>query len=145
MYSGYGHFSANEITFGRTPQLRSTAKSQEEEEALKNASGYVPGRGALATASRGDDSPFSAFGLTLATCEKADIRQSPNGLWIYEEGGKRELEIPPDTARGEAEFEELYQAVVNDVPPLHDGRWGAATHESRSQSCSRRVRAERSS
>jgi phthalate 4,5-cis-dihydrodiol dehydrogenase len=129
VYSGYGHFSANEITFGRTPQLRSTAKSSEEEEALKNASGYVPGRGAAATATRSDESPFSTFGLTLATCEKADIRQSPKGLWIYEEGGRRELEIPPDAARGEAEFEELYQAVVNDVPPLHDGRWGAATHE----------------
>jgi phthalate 4,5-cis-dihydrodiol dehydrogenase len=131
VYSGYGHFDANEITFGNPVRLRApaTATTPEEEEALKNASGYVPGRGAAATVAPPAESPFSAFGLTLATCEKADIRQSPKGLWIYDENGKHELEMPPDESRGEAEFEELYQAVTNNVPPLHDGRWGGATHE----------------
>ena len=132
VYSGYGHFDASELTFGRYPQLRapSSARTQEEEEALKNAMGYVPGRGTAApNTGRGEDGSFTAFGLTLVTCEKADIRQSAHGLYIYEDGGKRELVIPPDEARGEAEFEELYQAVANDVPPLHDGRWGVATHE----------------
>jgi phthalate 4,5-cis-dihydrodiol dehydrogenase len=98
------------------------------EEAAKNASGYTPGRAGNAT-ERAADGSFTAFGLTLVSCEKADLRQSPDGIWLYDENGRREVVLPTDEARGEAEFEELYQAVRNNVPPLHDGGWGAATHE----------------
>jgi phthalate 4,5-cis-dihydrodiol dehydrogenase len=130
IYSGYGHFNTDEITWG-TGYRRSTpgvTLTPEEEEAAKNASGYVAGRG-VGASRRTDEAPFSTFGLTLVSCEKADLRQSPHGIWVYEPEGRREIELPPDEARGEAEFEELYQAVTNNVPPLHDGRWGAATHE----------------
>jgi phthalate 4,5-cis-dihydrodiol dehydrogenase len=130
VYSGYGHFSTNELTWGPELRLRAPAgaRTAEQEEAAKNAMGYVAGRGAAATA-RSEEAPFTTFGLTLVSCEKADIRQSPHGIWVYEESGRREIVLPPDEARGEAEFEELYQAVTNNVPPLHDGRWGVATHE----------------
>jgi phthalate 4,5-cis-dihydrodiol dehydrogenase len=90
--------------------------------------GYVAGRGAGGSR-RAEEAPFTTFGITLVSCEKADLRQSPQGIWVYEESGRREIVLPPDEARGEAEFEELYQAVTNGIPPLHDGRWGAATHE----------------
>lgn len=71
--------------------------------------------------------PF--FGLTIATCERADIRQSPNGLFVYDDSGRHELELPIEEQRGEAELEELYEAVVHGRPLVHDGRWGQATHE----------------
>lgn len=132
VYSGYGHFSTGEITFGRDPfagaRSRPRASSTAEEEAAKNAMGYTSGRTGTTT-ERSDDGSFTTFGLTLVSCEKADLRQSPHGIWVYDENGKREITLPPDEARGEAEFEELYQAVRNNVPPLHDGGWGAATHE----------------
>jgi predicted dehydrogenase len=132
VYSGYGHFNTDEITWGSGfSRLRAPSgpRNVEAEEAAKNAMGYVPGRSASITNARSEAAPFSTFGLTLVSCEKADLRQSPHGIWVYDENGRREIELPPDEARGEAEFEELYQAVTNGVPPLHDGRWGAATHE----------------
>ncbi len=63
------------------------------------------------------------------SCEHGDIRQTPTALRIY--GDERVWEVP--VAAGErgraAELEELYQAVVNERPVFHDGRWGEATLE----------------
>lgn len=132
IYNGYGHFDAAEITFGRSyrPSQTSRPAAPEEEAALKEAGRY---RGSEAIESRRaeatEEPPFSAFGLTLASCERADVRQSPHGLWVYNRDGREERVLPPDEARGEAEFEELYQAVLNNRAPIHSGRWGEATHE----------------
>lgn len=140
IYSGYGHFTSSELTYGGgyRAQTRVTGEtSREAEEAMKDAGRYggaareqrqaeaasQEGRG------EGRDQTHGAFGLTIAGCEKADIRQSPHGLWIYEDSGKREITFPPEYARGEQEFEELYQAAVLGKTPVHDGRWGMATHE----------------
>ena len=71
--------------------------------------------------------PF--FGLTIVTCEKGDIRQSPDGLYLYTAEGRREITIPLGASGREAEMRELYEAVVNDRPVFHDGRWGEATLE----------------
>ena len=71
--------------------------------------------------------PF--FGLTVVTCERGDIRQSPDGLFIYDEDGKREIHIPKGIDAREAELQEFYEGIVNDRPIFHDGRWGQATLE----------------
>jgi phthalate 4,5-cis-dihydrodiol dehydrogenase len=71
--------------------------------------------------------PF--FGLTIVTCEKGDIRQSPDGLYLYTAEGRREITIPLGSTGREAEMRELYEAVVNGRPVFHDGRWGEATLE----------------
>src|SRR5712691_2694564 len=34
------------------------------------------------------------FGLTIVSCERGDIRQSPNGLYLYTEDGREEIELP---------------------------------------------------
>ena len=71
--------------------------------------------------------PF--FGLTVVSCEKGDIRQTPDGLRIYGESEQREIALPAGSRGREAEVEELYNAVVHKRPVFHDGRWGAATLE----------------
>lgn len=71
--------------------------------------------------------PF--FGLTVVTCEKGEIRQSPDGIFIYGNEGKREIPLPPAIGQRRAEFVELYEAIVNDRALVHDGRWGQATLE----------------
>jgi phthalate 4,5-cis-dihydrodiol dehydrogenase len=71
--------------------------------------------------------PF--FGLTIVTCEKGDIRQSPDGLFIYDEAGKREILLPKGVDAREAELREFYEAIMNNRPVRHDGRWGEATLE----------------
>jgi len=65
------------------------------------------------------------------SCEKADLRQSADGILIYTESGVRELAIPSSKGRpGRADvLDELYQAIVNDVAPPHDGRFARGTLE----------------
>jgi len=133
VYSGYGHFDSSELTFGRgySPGRVTKSTTPDEEEALKEARRYTAGGKSPtgAEAAQAEQPSHSAFGLTIATCEKADIRQSPHGLWVYDESGKHEITVPKDQVRGDAEFEEMYEAVVNRRHVVHDGRWGEATHE----------------
>jgi phthalate 4,5-cis-dihydrodiol dehydrogenase len=126
VYSGYGHLNASELTFGQgggpgMPLARGA--SAPDEEALKNQYRERSAGGGFG----GESHPF--FGLTVATCERADIRQSPAGLYVYDEHGRQEIELPIEAQRGEAELAELYEAVVNRKPLVHDGRWGQATHQ----------------
>ncbi|HEY7221663.1 MAG TPA: Gfo/Idh/MocA family oxidoreductase [Candidatus Binatia bacterium] len=71
--------------------------------------------------------PF--FGLTLVSCEKGDIRQSPDGLTIYGEKAKKEVAVSRGVRGRQAEFDELYEAIFNNRPLFHNGRWGEATLE----------------
>jgi hypothetical protein len=71
--------------------------------------------------------PF--FGFTVVTCDKGDIRQSPGGLFVYGETEKREIAVPRGMRGRQAEIKELYDAVFNNRPLFHDGRWGGATLE----------------
>jgi predicted dehydrogenase len=71
--------------------------------------------------------PF--FGITVVTCERGDIRQSPDGLFVYGENTKREIAVSRGVRGRQAEIKELYDAVFNGRPLFHDGRWGEATLE----------------
>jgi len=70
--------------------------------------------------------PF--FGLTVVTCENGVVRQSPEGLFVYDKNGRREVPCPPHQGRT-GELLELYEAVTLDRPTLLDARWGMATAE----------------
>ena len=70
------------------------------------------------------------LGITVATCERGDIRQSAYGLYVYDDDGNREEPVEDMLRRvGVVEIEEFYDVVVNDRPLYHDGRWGLATME----------------
>jgi phthalate 4,5-cis-dihydrodiol dehydrogenase len=70
--------------------------------------------------------PF--FGLTLVSCEKGDIRQSPDGLYIYIDKGREEILCPPFLDRA-GDLLKLYEAVTQNRPVFTDGKWGKATLE----------------
>jgi hypothetical protein len=69
------------------------------------------------------------FGLTIVSCEKGDMRQSPDGLLIYGDEGKKEIPIGKAVVGRQAEVAELYEAVTKGRQIFHDGRWGEATLE----------------
>lgn len=139
-YNGYGHFDSAELSEWVGEQQRDSdynlrvrrtlagAKTPEEEWALKEAQRFGGGSERDFHDRRGNR-PQSIFGVTIVSCEHGDIRQTPTSLRIY--GDKRMWEVP--VASGErgraAELEELYQAVTNNRPVFHDGRWGEATLE----------------
>ena len=70
--------------------------------------------------------PF--FGLTLVSCEKGDIRQSPDGLYVYTGEGREEISCAPFMDRA-GELRRLYEAAIEGRPEFADGKWGKATLE----------------
>lgn len=143
VYSGYGFFDTAELFewVGEGGQYRDPktnlsvrkrlreVRTADEEEELKEAMRFGGLReGEFSHVWTGDrKQPF--FGFTLVSCDKGDIRQTPDGLKFYGESDQREITLPAGSRGREAEVEELYNAVVYNRPVFHDGRWGAATLE----------------
>jgi len=143
VYSGYGFFDTAELFHWvgeggqyRDPKTNLTVRKRlhevrtpEEEEQLKEGMRFGGAReGEYSHLWSGErKQPF--FGMTIVSCEKGDIRQTPEGLLIYAENEQREIVLPAGSRGREAEVEELYDAVVHNRPVFHDGRWGAATLE----------------
>lgn len=148
VYSGYAYFDSAELVWGlgeggelKDPERHLKARqffrrlraepSQQKvlEEKLEQwrYGGNSEGQWSGESSSREKRQPF--FGLTVVTCEKGDIRQSPDGLFVYTEEGKREITIARGSHGREAELTELHDAIVHNRPLFHDGRWGEATLE----------------
>jgi phthalate 4,5-cis-dihydrodiol dehydrogenase len=139
VYNGYDHFLTTELTFGigeggpsqRSQGYASSRKaiqqlnSSDEERRLKSQKGYG-GKQSKNYDQEKAHQPF--FGLTVVSCERGDIRQSPNGLYVYGENEKYEIKLGNETGR-DVMIAELYDAVARDKPPIHDGRWGKANLE----------------
>jgi phthalate 4,5-cis-dihydrodiol dehydrogenase len=71
------------------------------------------------------------FGLLIVTCERGDMRLSPEGILIHGHAGTREHAVPRARGRpgqGDA-LDALWSAVRDGQPSLHDARWGRDTVE----------------
>ena len=71
------------------------------------------------------------FGLIVVTCERGDMRLSPNGILIHGVHGTREIAVPRGAGRpghGNA-LDALWDAVREGRRCAHDARWGRATVE----------------
>jgi phthalate 4,5-cis-dihydrodiol dehydrogenase len=146
VYNGYDHFDTDEFhswvgesgqekepRHGRTRRALGTNLTPDEEVAWKYSTGY--GANANRTLPRAKEKAFNAvhqphFGLLVVSCERGDLRPSPNGVLVYDEAGQREVAIPPGASgvpgRGET-LDELYAAVVEARPVFHSARWAKAT------------------
>ena len=143
VYSGYGFFDTAELFdwVGEGGQQRdpktnlnvrrrlSEARTAADEEALKETMRFGGAREGELSHVWGGERKQPFFGLTVVSCERGDLRQTPDGLRVYGETEQREIPLPGGSRGREAEIEELYNAVVHDRPVFHDGRWGAATLE----------------
>jgi phthalate 4,5-cis-dihydrodiol dehydrogenase len=146
VYSGYDHFDSDELHGwvgeggvpkqpNRQAQARAAlraVRSPAEEAAMKASTGFGGARQRHAGLTSPDQQRHHPhFGITIASCDRGDLRPSPNGIWIYGDDGPREIPVPlgratPDKGRT---VDELYAAVTADRPVYHDGRWGKATLE----------------
>jgi len=147
VYSGYAYFDTAELVWGlgegglpkdpdRHPKarefFRSLGEGAERSDGLERKleawryGGGAGGPGAEAEAGPRHQ-PF--FGLTVVTCEKGEIRQSRDGLYIYDDNGRREIPVEQGARGREAELREFHDAILQDRQPFHDGRWGQATLE----------------
>jgi len=62
------------------------------------------------------------------SCERGDIRQSQDGLYVYTEKGREEVLMTERELRA-GEIQALVDAIGGDKPSFPDVRWGRATLE----------------
>ncbi len=146
VYNAYAHFDTAELhywlgerglprppeTHARTlAEYRARQATGGREAADRDARRYggAPAPAAPAPPAAAPTRHQYFFGLLLVSCERSDLRQSPDGLYLYGAEGRQEIPVPLDQTGNERMVEELYQAVANGRPPTHDGRWGRATLE----------------
>lgn len=69
------------------------------------------------------------FGQILVQCDEADLRLTPDGVDLHDDTGLHVFPAPlPPVPRGEV-LDEFTAAILDGVPPRHDGAWGLATLE----------------
>jgi phthalate 4,5-cis-dihydrodiol dehydrogenase len=141
-YSGYAHFDTDEFngwrgelgqkrdgnaSYGRARQALRNAKTKAEESEMKNRRAFGPAGSDAFRASA--DISHNHFGLVVVSCERADLRPTPQAVVVYGDDERRVEELPqPRIPRAEV-VNELYDAAVLGRPPLHSGEWGLATLE----------------
>jgi phthalate 4,5-cis-dihydrodiol dehydrogenase len=131
VFNGYGFFDMTELTWdigegGGKVKNRYQAKERPAG-AVDAAQRYaMPLRSETRESEGKRKQPF--FGLTVVSCEHGDIRQSPDGLYIYTTNGREEIACPSFLDWG-MELKKLYQAVIENQPVFSDARWGKATLE----------------
>ncbi len=78
------------------------------------------------------DQPYLPhFGVWIVTCERGDLRFSPNGITAYGVDGVREIPVERGSGRpghGDA-LDALWKAVREAGSDFHSARWGKATLE----------------
>ena len=62
------------------------------------------------------------------SCERGDIRQSPDGLLVYSERGREEIALPSDKSPRDLVIAEFADAIAG-KPVTHTGQWGLANLE----------------
>lgn len=147
VYNGYGYFDTSELTWGvgerhydtqERVQIRKAmrGKSRDEEQAKEamRFGGQLEGEFAHGSSQQEErrrrlPGGGRVFGVTVATCERGEIRQSQDGLLVYSDEGQTEVPVEGRSASRRSELLELYEAVIEDRPVYHDGRWGMATLE----------------
>jgi phthalate 4,5-cis-dihydrodiol dehydrogenase len=138
-YSGYAHFDGDELCdgVGETGRMkdpaaygsarRALAAAKSDETTAKNARNY--GGAGYAPPAPGDAPWHEHFGFVVASCERADLRPTPKGVWIYGDAERRFEALDPPAVPRAAVLDELSAAALDGAAPLHDGAWGLATLE----------------
>ncbi len=135
-FNGYGSFDVRELTWGigEGGQIRS------EEQMLgpkPRRAGPVPNdefynlpQYSLEAFDRGERRPRKQdfFGLLIVSCERGDIRQSPDGLYLYTEKGREEVLMTERELRA-GEIQALVDVVTGAGPAFPNVHWGRATLE----------------
>lgn len=134
VYNGYGHFSAMELC-GSISEWGLLQPADQRRPAPRSGTGLGAAAELEAKRSRAktaipEQAPYQpTFGLTIVSCERGDIRQSPRGLYVYTASGREEIELPTDKSPRDLVLDELHGAVSAERIPVHDGAWGLANLE----------------
>jgi phthalate 4,5-cis-dihydrodiol dehydrogenase len=140
-YSGYGHYDTDELSdwigelgqqrgpesHGTGRALLKTLSSPDEEIRLKNRRVYGPT--GTDTFLPGASPAHNHFGFIVVSCEKADLRPTPRGIFVYADDTRHFEPLEKPVVPRTEVIDELYAAALLGKPPLHSGEWGLATLE----------------
>ena len=134
-YSGYGHFSSSELTFGINESGRMEPQSQadsghrrlDEQPADRDGAGYAEAS-ARRTALLTPGTLPATFGLLIVSCEGGDMRVCPDGVKIYGDQGQALIPIEGLPQGRNAVLDELADVMGGSLP-THGGEWGKANLE----------------
>jgi phthalate 4,5-cis-dihydrodiol dehydrogenase len=135
VYSGYDYFDSDEWHFNISERgapkkidhgaaRRALMKTSDEVRARTENFAYG--------SSTPDPPPHQPhFGITIATCEKAELRASADGVIKYDRMGASTIKIErgPGMPGRHQVLDEMGRALRLGMRPIHDGRWGKATLE----------------
>ena len=137
VYSGYGRFDSDELTewVGELGRVKDPAAYGAARAALARAG---PDEAAARAARNYGGADYREaippahhehFGPLVISCERADLRPTPKGVWIYGDSERRFEPLPPPAIPRAEVIDELHAAMFGGRPPVHDGRSGLATLE----------------
>jgi phthalate 4,5-cis-dihydrodiol dehydrogenase len=148
VHNGYGYFLASELVpWGvdrpRTPiehrirfrnELRAGTLPEEVAKESLRFGGEASGELAFVAEDRDRRAAERDWvpadpGIFVVSCERGDIRQSAKGLYVYGDDGLWDAPISVPGVSYNNEIDEMHDAITQDRPVYHDGRWGMATLE----------------
>ena len=143
-YNGYGHFDSDvwmdhvgEIgnakpasesakRYGTARKRLATTNTHNQESQLKAARNYG---GSLYQPTAQNEDAYQHFGPVLVSCEKADLRLTPKGLWMYGPEHETFEALPTPIYPRKEVIDELWGALREGKFLLHSGTWARATTE----------------
>jgi phthalate 4,5-cis-dihydrodiol dehydrogenase len=135
VYSGYDYFDSDEWHFGISERgAPKTIDHGAARRVLKNATDEARARTetfAYGSSHAGLPPHQPHFGITIATCEKGELRASADGLIQYDQMGSMKINIERGAGMpGRREvLDEMGRVLRLGMQPAYDGRWGKATLE----------------
>ena len=130
VYNGYGGFSSMDLCGDISEWGFHQPRSMRSLNPAPNLSDQLAAKRARARKAIPANAPHQPhFGVTVVSCERGDIRQSANGLYIYDRTGMREISLPTDQSPRDLVINEFHDAIDGQRTPIHDGRWGLANLE----------------
>ncbi len=140
-YNAYGFFDSIDLTTwaadtgidGRARSRKALLAGEMDEESGKENTRFgAPGEGTVVGGDEGRPWTPGNLGIFILSCQDGDVRMSEKGLSVYGLDGLQEVPIFQPGGQGmalDSEVLELYDAVKNEKPLFHDGRWGMASAE----------------
>jgi phthalate 4,5-cis-dihydrodiol dehydrogenase len=131
-YSGYGRFDSDELAgwideqgAAKVGNTRRAPANEVDEPARRAARAY----GAAGLPARADGAWHEHFGFIVVSCERADLRPTPQGVIVFDETGRTLLPMDPPVLARVGVVDALWAAVVEGRQAVHDGAWGRSTLE----------------
>lgn len=134
-YSGYGHYDSDELV-GWIGELGFDKDKADYGQARRKLAALGDKAEAKAKLDRayGSAVPSSTsaphhehFGFVLVSCEHADLRLLPDGIWIYSDTERRYEQLAPPRIPRALVIDEFVGSVRGTRRTVHDGAWGQET------------------